>query len=175
MSGRNREKYNLYQKEYQKNIGYKYQKKWNEQYLKTDEGKRKNNERTKKNYKHKRDYYLSYHKNYYLNNRSKFLNWKREYRKTKKGKQVDRICCAKRRKKGYVEILPNIFPKDIVIEYHHIYTNLPFVVPLPKELHQSFDGNYTNHLKNHEENGKEWIDFYYNLDVNNFLFLNCIR
>ena len=64
MSGRNREKYNLYQKEYQKNIGYKYQKKWNEQYLKTDEGKRKNNERTKKNYKHKRDYYLSYHKLY---------------------------------------------------------------------------------------------------------------
>jgi len=73
---------------------------------------------------------------------------------------------ANRRKKGFYPIIYNIFPDDVEVDYHHIYPYLPFVVPLPRENHQEFNGN----LKKHLDNANKWVNFYYGIDVVELLF-----
>ena len=90
----------------------------------------------------------------------------RKYRRTKKGKIKEKKQSAKRRHKGFLIIHENIFPDEISVDYHHIYPNLPFTIAIPRTLHQSTNGN----IKNHVDLCKEWINFYYNIDVDVFLF-----
>jgi len=73
----------------------------------------------------------------------------------------------KRRKKGFYLMIPNVFPSNIAVDMHHIHPNLPFVVPLPRKLHQENNGNLIEHLNT----ANEWVEFYYNIDVNKFLNL----
>jgi len=95
---------------------------------------------------------------------------RKRIKEKRKDKEYRAYEAGLRRKKGFIKILPNIFPDNIQIEYHHVYTNLPFVVPLPTNCHQIFIGEHEDYLKNHVENGKEWIDFFYNINIDNFLF-----
>lgn len=72
---------------------------------------------------------------------------------------------AKKRRKGFIPILVNFFPKEIVVEYHHIHPNMPFVVPLPKTIHQTKTGN----LNVHVEHNRRWIQILYCYDFNEFI------
>jgi hypothetical protein len=62
--------------------------------------------------------------------------------------------------KGWIQILPNIFPKEIPVDYHHIDGKI-FVSPMPSKLHKKVPGNKT---ESHIEHANDWIEFYYGLD-----------
>lgn len=44
----------------------------------------------------------------------------------------------KHRQRGFV-LISNKNPYSEIIEYHHIYPNLPYVIPCPKRIHQMFN------------------------------------
>lgn len=66
------------------------------------------------------------------------------------------------RGKKWIQILPNIFPREILIDYHHI-DGYMFVAPIPRKLHESISGY------NHIEKSNEWIEFYYSINPNDLL------
>jgi len=69
------------------------------------------------------------------------------------------------KQKRFLPLLPDIFPDDVDVDFHHISSYLPFAVPLPKKLHRSKTGN----LKQHMDNANGWVNFYYNIDVDKLL------
>jgi hypothetical protein len=86
--------------------------------------------------------------------------------KTEKGKELRKRSKAMyEHNKKYINILPNIFPKEIPVDYHHADGKW-FVVPLPKSIHQKSGIKTDNHLS---ENMK-WIKFYYGLNLEDFLW-----
>jgi hypothetical protein len=73
---------------------------------------------------------------------------------------------ARKRKKGFYPLIQNIFPKDIPVDYHHIYNGLPFVIPVPKTIHQKYmNGN----LSFHQSNVNKWIEEVNILNISKFL------
>jgi len=142
-----KQKRKTYEKEYRTNEHYKeYQKKYSKIYQQTDHSK-----------KIKKLYYQE-HK---LIIQQKFY----EFCKTDKGKIYLAKTTSKRRQKKWIQILPNIFPKDIHVDFHHIDGKI-FVVPIPKKLHLSVSGG---NIKNHIENANDWIKFYYGIHPEEFL------
>jgi len=116
-------------------------------------------------------YYISnrsYHKNYFKKNRERFEKNKKRWNKTKKGRVNQRkhrsIQKCKSENKKWIPILPNIFPDNISVDYHHVDGKW-FVVALPKTIHNALGKTLGKHL----EHNKEWIEFYYNFDVTEFL------
>ena len=83
-----------------------------------------------------------------------------------KNKYCQRMNEAQRRKKGFYPIINNIFPENIKVDYHHIHSHLSFVVPLPKKNHQEGNGN----LKRHLDIANKWVNFYFGIDVIEFLY-----
>ena len=69
-------------------------------------------------------------------------------------------------KREIIIMLSNIFPKDIDVDFHHIHPDLPFVIPLPRNNHQEMNGI----LEQHISVANEWVDFYFDMDVNKFLY-----
>jgi len=72
---------------------------------------------------------------------------------------------AKREKRGFDPLISNHFPKEIDVDFHHIHFNLPFVIPIPKDLHQQKNGNVESHFRI----ANEWVEFYYDINVNDLL------
>ena len=112
--------------------------------------------------------YLEYQKNYFKENRENIEKNKKRWYKTKKGRRCRRIersiqTCKSKNKK-WIPILPNIFPDNISVDYHHIDGKW-FVVALPKTIHNAFGKTLDKHL----EHNKEWIEFYYNFNATEFL------
>ena len=88
----------------------------------------------------------------------------RNYRKTEVGKNNKKQSDAKRdRDKKWIPILPNIFPTDISIAWHHIEGKW-FVVPIPLILHKGGPN-----LKKHIEEVNSWVEFYYTMNPIDFL------
>ena len=73
-----------------------------------------------------------------------------EWCQTKKGKIVSKRRNAKHRKLGFIPLMSNPFPKEILIEYHHI--NNTFVVPVPRQVHKNMLG------KNHRVKVNNWVE-----------------
>jgi len=71
----------------------------------------------------------------------------------------------KHNRKKWIPILPNIFPKDISIDWHHIDGKI-FVAPLPDTLHRRINGRK---LDEHINNANEWIEFYYGIHPMDFI------
>jgi len=65
-----------------------------------------------------------------------------------------------------IQILPNIFPEDIPVDYHHV-DGYCFVVPIPKKIHNKTKSGSDN--TKHIEKTNEWIEFYYSINPNDFL------
>jgi len=121
--------------------------------IKEDEEKRKKYNEYMKNYQKK-----NYKKNYEYNKRRYKEN--DEYRK----KIIERVNKYRYNKK-FIQILPNIFPKDIPIDFHHIDGKW-FIVPLPRIIHRRYGGNSSEHIiKN-----MEWVEFFYDLNPEDFLW-----
>lgn len=140
-----------------------------------------------KNYKKSHPEYRKYIENYSIKNKErkkerrkkyqkenrtriqeKHREYKRKWRQTKKGRENVKRSRLRRRLKAknkkFIEIMPNIFPENISVDYHHIDGKW-FVVPLPKNIHQMHIGKIDYHLK--ETN--QWVEIFYNFNINEFL------
>jgi len=68
---------------------------------------------------------------------------------------------AKKRCKGFIPLSINIFPKEIDVDYHHIFPNLGLVIPMPRLTHLYVNGN---ELNKHFEHNLYWINKLYCID-----------
>jgi len=73
-----------------------------------------------------------------------------------------------------IQLLPNIFPEDIDIEYHHLLNDFYsenkycwFIVPLPKITHNYIAGNKKD--KEHWKFNTKWINKAYGIEVKELL------
>lgn len=62
----------------------------------------------------------------------------KKYHQSPEGRLSTRQHNARHRKMGFKLLCPNIWPCPV--DYHHIAPGQPYVVPIPRELHQSFLG-----------------------------------
>lgn len=101
---------------------------------------------------------------------------RKKWRKTPKG-----IECRRRNRYKYKEkhknilLMPNILPKEIEIEYHHLYNDiynfksgLWFLIPLPKNIHRSKTATKNRNL-DHWTYCALWIKKLYCLDIKKLL------
>lgn len=140
-----------------------------------DENKRRSKEWRRNNKEHSKEYFHNLHINNreerneyrrkdYRQKTEKYKKNARNYRKTEPGKNNKKQSDAKRdRDKKWIPILPNIFPEEIPVAYHHIEGKW-FVAPIPLILHKGGPN-----LKNHIETCNEWIEFYYEIKPMTFL------
>jgi len=106
-------------------------------------------------------------KKYLYDNKLHINAYQREWKKTERGKALNRKQSSRnRRNKDWIEILPNIFPEDISIEYHHIDGKI-FIVPIPKIIHRRYQAR-PDKIK-HIEQVNEWIEFYYVINPTDIL------
>lgn len=119
----------------------------------------------KKYHMEHREHILKYEIEYRKKNKKELRRKLKAYFNTEKGKIALSRRGARRRKMKFIQIFPNIFPKDIKVQYHHIDGYI-FVVPIPKELHQRYPG-----IKKieHINNVNNWIEFYYGMHPTDFL------
>ena len=96
---------------------------------------------------------------------------RRAWKKTEKGKIARNKYFAKRRRKmKWFQIFPNIFPKEILVDYHHIDGKW-FVAPIPKYIHNKTNSGHD--IKKHLEQTNSWIEFYYGMNPTDFLKEDC--
>lgn len=107
-----------------------------------------NNEQRRKYYlSHKEETKLRYNKWVSTDNgREKTRSNNRKYSKSNKGKITNRRKRAKRRKMGYIELIPNPFDDNEQVDWHHIGLGA-YVVAIPKDLHQLYN---SRNKKNHQ-------------------------
>lgn len=106
---------------------------------------------------------LELEKGYRERNREKIRESNKTYKKSKKGKISIMKDKNKRRKLGSLIFIPNFFPDNIRIHYHHI--NNLFVISLPAITHT----NCSCHSREiHREKANMWIEKLYNLNLNEF-------
>lgn len=85
---------------------------------------------------HLRRYMRVYQRKWREKNRTHWLIYMREWRR--KNPEKLRTYFAKHEGKGFIPLCSNEW--DCRIEWHHIVPDQPYVVPMPRELHQSFLG-----------------------------------
>lgn len=100
----------------------------------------------------------------YLENREARKEYQRQYRKLNKSKV--RVTTAKAR--GLVESVPLVdfdLDEDVKFVYHHV--NPVLTVPIPKGVHQKFQGGAIPLLE-HCKLCNEWVESHYNISLNNY-------
>lgn len=80
--------------------------------------------------------YKEYHKTYDQSERGK--ERARRYRQTSKGKMMMAKQHARKRERGFI---PLTEPLNEEFEWHHMSSNLSYVIAIPKEIHHSVAGN----------------------------------
>lgn len=90
-------------------------------------------------------------------NPEKERNIHRRYRKTPNGKIAEAKHRANRNKKGFLLLFKVDYPKEQKIDFHHIAPNLPFVIPVPREIHKSIHGSDPNHYLGVTIKFCEWL------------------
>lgn len=91
------------------------------------------------------------------------MSKKSDWLKTPEGKKQNSKRFAKRyRQLGWIELLPNIYPEEIEINYHHV--NNLFVVPIPRNVHFNKFGN------NHREKCNNWIESIYCINLKDVIY-----
>ena len=60
-----------------------------------------------------------------------------------------------------LSLIPNIFPDEIQVEYHHALPDIPLVIPLPKTTHRYKLGN----IKKHYSFNKKMVEKLYGLNI----------
>jgi hypothetical protein len=130
-------------------------------YTHSEKGIKKRKEWYEKN----RENRIEYRKKYRLEHPDKVKTSMKKYRCSDKGHQRNKRGHAKAKNKRWIRILPNIFPKEIPFDDHHIDGKL-FVVPLPKKIHQKSTGR---NLRKHIEDANGWVEFFYGMDPLDFI------
>lgn len=135
----------------------KYKKEWRRQ------NREKFNAQTRKYYKEHPEILQEKMKRYRKKHPEKVNNWIKNHPEKKAEYN------HKRNQRGFISLMDNPFPSNIIIEYHHIYPNLPFVIPIPKSIHKKYCGNRST-LKKHFDYNEQWIESYFELNINNIIF-----
>ena len=90
-------------------------------------------------------------------------NYQKDYRKTKKGKNVRRKASrksnAKRKGYDYIELFDNPFQGDIPVVWHHISD--AFVIALPRSLHK--DHGHGRNVQLHRNELQQYVESIYNI------------
>lgn len=88
--------------------------------------------------------------------RKEYNKYMCNFRRTDAGKEnTKRAVCRRQKNLKWTPIINNnVFPDDILVDWHHI--NNFFVIPMPKVLHNTF--NFGNDVKRHRNECNEWIN-----------------
>lgn len=89
-------------------------------------------------FKHKEKYAMQ-RKRWYALNKEKSLEYVRKYRNTEHGKLKSRENYYNHIKRGFIPLF-RLSDDNIDIEWHHIDPELPFVIPIPRGIHQRTKG-----------------------------------
>ncbi|MBE3094738.1 MAG: hypothetical protein IMZ52_06865 [Actinobacteria bacterium] len=108
----------------------------------------------------------NYRKEWYNNHKEQCSKVHSKYMKTRKGKLANHRMACKHLGRGAILVLDNIFQDDIDMEYHHIFCDMPFIIPIPSGVHRKVAGS--NGIK-HFEYCKHWIKDIYGLDIDIFI------
>jgi hypothetical protein len=167
----NPEKYKESKKKWQRNNPEKYKesiKKWQRN------NPEKHKESIKKWQRNNPDKLKKYREKWLKNNpnaKKRMNERKKKYRKEKMKNdpsyrhKVNARKASRKRKKGFFPLVSNVFPDDINVDFHHVHPNLPFVFPLPRELHLSVNGVLDDHM----ESGNSWVEFFFDINVDELL------
>lgn len=106
-------------------------------------------------------YYLQ-HKELYLkrgkkwreNHKEKMREYARKFRNTPYGKLKSKECWHNHYNKGFVPLFV-LNNQDIKIEWHHLFPDLPFVIPIPADIHQGNKGK--NHYIQATQAFYKWL------------------
>lgn len=98
------------------------------------------NKRHKEYYQSHKKEYRKYHQEYNKEHKEELKEKARIYRQTPQGKLSSRKGSHIHRKKGFIRLfeLENI--GNIETDYHHISKDMPFVIPVPRDIHRSIGG-----------------------------------
>ena len=77
---------------------------------------------------------------WYDENPGAHYRWNKKWRQTHSEKNRLQRARYRSHHRGFIPIAPNIF--NTQIDWHHISPNHPYVVALPKEVHQAVYGKY---------------------------------
>ena len=130
-------------------------------YEKQNKEYRENFYRSEKGKKYYREYYISHKEIYDKRNKKwrethkeKMLEYSRKYRNTPHGKLKTKENWHNHYHKGFIPlfILNN---QDIKIEWHHLFPELPFVIPIPADIHQGNKGK--NHYMQATQAFYKWL------------------
>jgi len=165
---KNKERILRRNKEYRKRNKEKI-KEMNALYIKKNKEKIK--KRQKEYYQKNKDRFKKYH----LEHRDEILEKQRVYHEKNKGKiairkkqYIQRLYVKKamiiktnkrKRELGFFELLPNFFPEDVIVTFHHI--NNLMVIPIPRLSHKSF--NSQSRL-DHRNNCNDYLQKLYLID-----------
>lgn len=124
---------------------------------------RKNHKEELKIQKH--EYYINHkeeldikRKEWYSNHKEKFREYSRKYYRTEKGRIKSFESSYKHKQKGFIPLFKIRYSKDIETEWHHINKALPYVIPIPKEIHKSIWGSNPNHYLGVVANFYRWLE-----------------
>ncbi len=88
---------------------------------------------------HKQKYSKEYNQNH-----PELKEKRQQYRQTSAGRLACIRAAAKHRTKGFNLLCPNFW--TCPVDYHHVSPNYPYVVPLPRVVHQSVTGRSNFHF-----------------------------
>ena len=108
-------------------------------------------------------------KDYYQSHKSERKIYREYYRKTSNGKLAMIRGTANHKQKGFLLLFELENVDDIEIEYHHVNANMPFVIPVPKEIHRSIGGRNPNHYLGVTQKFCEWLKDNPNIKVKSLI------
>jgi len=90
-------------------------------------------------------YQQEIHKKYYMEHKEELRKKNRAYRKTSKGRIAIIQGSRRHKEKDVIQLfgLEGIALNEI--DFHHLSPNLPYVIPIPREIHRSIGGRNPNH------------------------------
>ena len=102
--------------------------------------KEETKERRREYYRLHKEEHRRYYQKYGIEHKDELKEKARIYRQTPQGKLSSRKGNHIHRKKGFIVLfeLKNI--GDIEIDYHHVSKDMPFVIPIPRDIHRSVGG-----------------------------------
>jgi hypothetical protein len=112
-----------------------------------------------------------YKAKWYQDNKEKVSEINERWRKSEEGQISRKEYYARRRKMKYIPIFPNIFPKEISVDGHHI--DDWFVIPLPSRIHKKTVMGIDT--KRHRKQANNMAKIYYGMNPEDFLRDDCLK
>lgn len=96
-------------------------------------------------------------KDYYQSHKLERKIYRDYYRNTSNGRLAIIRGSNNHKQKGFLLLFELENTENIEFEYHHIDANMPFVIPVPREIHRSIGGRNSNHYLGVTQKFCEWL------------------